>query len=654
MRQLLHQPESKIAAVAQPQAVANRKVSSQMESDMPRPIQVKPMFRGLSQELSSAVQGEGEKLPAAVQQKMEAALDADFSDVRVHEGTEARKIGAIAYTQGSHIHFSPGRYDPLSSIGQSLLGHELAHVLQQRKGIVKPNLQMQGQAINNEPALEHEADVLGQKAATMSVSEQSPSISPKSTAARSSTVVQCVGGIKFGIKPNENLEKLRETAGYTALKAIVDQYDKEVRLAKQNAKTAFQGHEKKPSAQDQYSERLFKAEKNIDELRQRIKLDKKLILAADQKTIQDAVTKSTIAELVEGSNAYHLFREVGKDSAELGQVQNIYKKHKLEGVSSTEYVESGGRKLRRYADRGITPDEKQQIRRGGDVKPVYATDVARKQNQTGIHYPENANSRKRAPTKRLESSGVVVRTGDLDFLHDVAGVNKDLKEVPLASRPFLQERKGVNKEFSATATKKSITSNHGSGFGTFGSVTLDLAKVDPADILHHYANTGEARMDSGVPKEFITNPEAMKREEKRAGLTAIRNREVHLNKYPTSAIVGGIQDSQGVIAYKNAYYSAYRAEYVIQYNRGYEDGYTEGWESSRGSGDSYKQPNDRTALYHYTYHYQDNGVGDFAGGRDGTGDGRTHGDQDGFKQGKLDGSADLKVIQEERAKRRKY
>src|SRR5947199_6519048 len=52
----------------------------------------------------------GWPLPRDVQAKMEAALGANFSDVRIHVGHEASAIGAIAFTWGSNIHFAPGQY----------------------------------------------------------------------------------------------------------------------------------------------------------------------------------------------------------------------------------------------------------------------------------------------------------------------------------------------------------------------------------------------------------------------------------------------------------------------------------------------------------------------------------------------------------------
>jgi len=50
-------------------------------------------------------------------------------------------LGAQAYTQGTDIHFAPGQYQPSSQGGQELLGHELAHVVQQADGRVKATTQ---------------------------------------------------------------------------------------------------------------------------------------------------------------------------------------------------------------------------------------------------------------------------------------------------------------------------------------------------------------------------------------------------------------------------------------------------------------------------------------------------------------------------------
>jgi ribosomal protein S18 acetylase RimI-like enzyme len=108
--------------------------------------------------------GGGRPLPDAVRTKMEAALGADFSAVRVHVGPQADRIGAVAFTMGSDIYFAPGRFQPDTMQGQELLGHELAHVVQQRQGRVR-NPMAAGVAVVQDRALETEADRLGRRAA---------------------------------------------------------------------------------------------------------------------------------------------------------------------------------------------------------------------------------------------------------------------------------------------------------------------------------------------------------------------------------------------------------------------------------------------------------------------------------------------------------
>jgi hypothetical protein len=108
--------------------------------------------------------GSGIPPPAGVRRRMETFFKADFSSVRVHVGPQAPAIGALAFTTGSSIFFAPGQYQPTTVQGCMLLGHELAHVVQQRSGRVRNPLGT-GIAIVQDGALEAEADRLGRQAA---------------------------------------------------------------------------------------------------------------------------------------------------------------------------------------------------------------------------------------------------------------------------------------------------------------------------------------------------------------------------------------------------------------------------------------------------------------------------------------------------------
>lgn len=103
-------------------------------------------------------------IPDDVLDRMEGAYHADFSNVRVRESSEATAIGAVAFARGADVHFAPGQYDPHSAGGQDVLGHELAHVIQQHEGRAS-GVQGKGLPIVVDEAHETEADALGARAA---------------------------------------------------------------------------------------------------------------------------------------------------------------------------------------------------------------------------------------------------------------------------------------------------------------------------------------------------------------------------------------------------------------------------------------------------------------------------------------------------------
>ncbi len=113
-----------------------------------------------------ATASESTQRPAQLKAEMGNAMNADFSDVTFHpNSTSATNIGAHAYTQENDIHFAPGQFDTSTTQGKELIGHELAHVVQQRQGKVQPTTQAKGLQVNDSEQLENEADQLGAKAA---------------------------------------------------------------------------------------------------------------------------------------------------------------------------------------------------------------------------------------------------------------------------------------------------------------------------------------------------------------------------------------------------------------------------------------------------------------------------------------------------------
>jgi hypothetical protein len=82
--------------------------------------------------------GSGRSLDASVRRDMEPRFDAAFASVRVHDGAGAaafaQRFAARAYTVGEHVVFGAGEYQPHGDAGRRLIAHELAHVVQQRRG----------------------------------------------------------------------------------------------------------------------------------------------------------------------------------------------------------------------------------------------------------------------------------------------------------------------------------------------------------------------------------------------------------------------------------------------------------------------------------------------------------------------------------------
>jgi len=99
----------------------------------------------------------GQPLPPAVLQKMEQVFQTRFNDVRIHVGHHVAAVGALALTQGTHIHFAPGHYNPATPRGERVLAHELAHVVQQRAGRVTHPFG-EGKAVVQDRSLDAEAE----------------------------------------------------------------------------------------------------------------------------------------------------------------------------------------------------------------------------------------------------------------------------------------------------------------------------------------------------------------------------------------------------------------------------------------------------------------------------------------------------------------
>jgi hypothetical protein len=96
-------------------------------------------------------------MPDRLKAGIESLSGIDMSDVRVHANSpKPARLNALAYTQGNQIHLGPGQ--------EKHLPHEAWHAVQQKQGRVRPKIQENGIAMNNDHSLERDADVMGLRA----------------------------------------------------------------------------------------------------------------------------------------------------------------------------------------------------------------------------------------------------------------------------------------------------------------------------------------------------------------------------------------------------------------------------------------------------------------------------------------------------------
>jgi Domain of unknown function (DUF4157) len=105
---------------------------------------------------TSPVAGGG--VTPAIAQRFRAAAEmlsgTSLEGVRVHQNSSRpAAMNALAFTRGLHIYLGPGHDEHLA--------HETWHAVQQAQGRVRPSRQMKYGALNDDGALEHEADVMG-------------------------------------------------------------------------------------------------------------------------------------------------------------------------------------------------------------------------------------------------------------------------------------------------------------------------------------------------------------------------------------------------------------------------------------------------------------------------------------------------------------
>jgi Domain of unknown function (DUF4157)/Inositol polyphosphate kinase len=144
-------------------------ISVELQSDTEQvrePIQAKSSTTETSQEASRISRPNQTGLPNRLKTGVENLSGMSLDDVKVHYNSpKPFEIKAQAHAQGSEIHIAPGQ--------EKHLPHEVWHIAQQKQGRVKQTMQKIGNVtVNNDVALEAEADVMGAKAMQINPANQ--------------------------------------------------------------------------------------------------------------------------------------------------------------------------------------------------------------------------------------------------------------------------------------------------------------------------------------------------------------------------------------------------------------------------------------------------------------------------------------------------
>jgi hypothetical protein len=151
----------------------------------------------------------GSSLPRPLQHGLETLSRVDLSGVRVHrDSPEPAAWDALAFTQGRDIHLGPG--------AEHHLPHEAWHAAQQLSGRV-PRVDRRG--INDDPALEAEADRMGARAAAIPHTAAPPPPFPARNPASPLPIQRLVrtGGGKTKIKDDDYTKGAKKAVGSRAL-----------------------------------------------------------------------------------------------------------------------------------------------------------------------------------------------------------------------------------------------------------------------------------------------------------------------------------------------------------------------------------------------------------------------------------------------------
>lgn len=167
--------------------------------------------------------GAGHALDGQAKARLQSAFSADFSDVRVHTDGTAQQLAdglnAHAFTIGTDIAFGPGEYRPGTVVGDALIAHELAHVVQQGGS---KSFEPQGNPSNSELDADADVSALGAMA-SITGATVGPQTKPRRRSGLSLQLCSC--GKPEQTKTPESKKKPAKETESTTKAAPADDWD---------------------------------------------------------------------------------------------------------------------------------------------------------------------------------------------------------------------------------------------------------------------------------------------------------------------------------------------------------------------------------------------------------------------------------------------
>ena len=102
-------------------------------------------------------------LPDTLRSRVRTQFGLNMDSLRVKESAQVADLGANAMAQGNIISFAPGVFNPNTSSGQEIIGHELHHITEQARGL---GSNIEGSNIHYNPSSESASDAAGRAFAT--------------------------------------------------------------------------------------------------------------------------------------------------------------------------------------------------------------------------------------------------------------------------------------------------------------------------------------------------------------------------------------------------------------------------------------------------------------------------------------------------------